>query len=318
MARQNTAVKARGKAPPGGTGELDLGGGGGSDTPAALHEEARRRYLNYALSASSPRARCPTCATASSRCSGASSTRCAHDLHLTRDAQVPASAPRSSATCMGKYHPHGDTGRLRRAGAHGAGLLAALPAGRRARQLRLARRRLRPRRTATPSAGCAPLAIGAARRDRAARPSTSGPTTTARSREPVVLPARFPNLLVNGTTGIAVGMATNIPPHNLGEVCDALRRADRRTRSSRPRTCSSTSRARTSPPAARCSTARRSCARSTRRARARSACAASGSSRSASAAAQQIVITSIPYAVNKSTLVEKIGDLVIASGSCRR
>ncbi|MCX7895546.1 MAG: DNA gyrase subunit A [Thermoanaerobaculum sp.] len=40
-------------------------------------------------------------------------------------------------------------------------------------------------------------------------------------REPVVLPARFPNLLVNGSSGIAVGMATNIPPHNLGEVVDA-------------------------------------------------------------------------------------------------
>lgn len=41
-------------------------------------------------------------------------------------------------------------------------------------------------------------------------------------KEPVVLPARLPNLLVNGSSGIAVGMATNIPPHNLGEVCDAL------------------------------------------------------------------------------------------------
>src|SRR5919198_6104833 len=41
-------------------------------------------------------------------------------------------------------------------------------------------------------------------------------------REPVVLPARFPNLLVNGSQGIAVGMATNIPPHNLGEVIDAV------------------------------------------------------------------------------------------------
>jgi DNA gyrase subunit A len=42
------------------------------------------------------------------------------------------------------------------------------------------------------------------------------------STEPVVLPARFPNLLVNGSSGIAVGMATNIPPHNLGEVVDAV------------------------------------------------------------------------------------------------
>jgi len=40
--------------------------------------------------------------------------------------------------------------------------------------------------------------------------------------EPSVLPARLPNLLVNGSSGIAVGMATNIPPHNLGEVCDAI------------------------------------------------------------------------------------------------
>ena len=44
----------------------------------------------------------------------------------------------------------------------------------------------------------------------------------ASEREPEVLPARFPNLLVNGTTGIAVGMATNIPPHNLGETIDAV------------------------------------------------------------------------------------------------
>ena len=49
------------------------------------------------------------------------------------------------------------------------------------------------------------------------RPNYDGTRT-----EPVVLPARIPNLLVNGATGIAVGMATNIPPHNLGEVCTAL------------------------------------------------------------------------------------------------
>ena len=42
-----------------------------------------------------------------------------------------------------------------------------------------------------------------------------------KDREPTVLPARFPNMLVNGAGGIAVGMATNIPPHNLGEICDA-------------------------------------------------------------------------------------------------
>ena len=41
-------------------------------------------------------------------------------------------------------------------------------------------------------------------------------------KEPTVMPSRFPNLLVNGTTGIAVGMATNIPPHNLREVVGAV------------------------------------------------------------------------------------------------
>ena len=42
-------------------------------------------------------------------------------------------------------------------------------------------------------------------------------------REPIVLPSRIPNLLVNGATGIAVGMATNIPPHNLSETIDAVK-----------------------------------------------------------------------------------------------
>jgi len=48
------------------------------------------------------------------------------------------------------------------------------------------------------------------------------PTYSGEDSEPVVLPSRFPNLLANGSEGIAVGMATSIPPHNLGELCDAL------------------------------------------------------------------------------------------------
>jgi len=48
------------------------------------------------------------------------------------------------------------------------------------------------------------------------------PTYDGEQREPVVLPARFPNLLANGASGIAVGMATSIPPHNAAELCDAL------------------------------------------------------------------------------------------------
>ena len=49
------------------------------------------------------------------------------------------------------------------------------------------------------------------------------PTYDGEDEEPIVLPASFPNLLANGVTGIAVGMATSIPPHNAGEICDALR-----------------------------------------------------------------------------------------------
>jgi len=48
------------------------------------------------------------------------------------------------------------------------------------------------------------------------------PSYDARNEEPIVLPAAFPNLLANGAQGIAVGMATSIPPHNIGEICDAL------------------------------------------------------------------------------------------------
>ncbi len=61
----------------------------------------------------------------------------------------------------------------------------------------------------------------AACRSCASAPCRCGPTTRTQCEEPVVLPAQFPNLLVNGSAGIAVGMATNIPPHNLGEVVRA-------------------------------------------------------------------------------------------------
>ena len=54
------------------------------------------------------------------------------------------------------------------------------------------------------------------------------PNYDGRKQEPLVLPSRFPNLLVNGSTGIAVGMATNIPPHNLREVIDGDDRLHRR------------------------------------------------------------------------------------------
>ena len=94
------------------------------------------------------------------------------------------------------------------------------PLDRRPRQLRLARlpaRRRALHRVPARAARHASCSTASTR-----TPSTSSTTTRASSSEPAVLPARFPNLLVNGSQGIAVGMATNIPPHNLGEVIDAV------------------------------------------------------------------------------------------------
>ena len=183
---------------------------------------------------------------------------------------------------MGKYHPHGDVGDLRRDGAPGAAVRDARARSSTARATSARSTATRPRPCATPRRACRPLAgelLGElGRRTVEWRPNYDGTTS-----EPIVLPARFPNLLVNGSQGIAVGMATSIPPHNLGEVVDACvalinqedlpvdaapqvhqgpRLPDRR-------------------PAPR--DQRRSSRRSTRAGRARSSSAASGSSRATTA-----------------------------------
>jgi DNA gyrase subunit A len=108
---------------------------------------------------------------------------------------------------------------LRRAGADGAGFLDVAAAPRWAGQLRV-HGRGQPRGHALhrgadgPSGG---LRAGRHRQGNGRLPDNYD----GKDREPTVLPARFPNMLVNGAGGIAVGMATNIPPHNLGEVVDA-------------------------------------------------------------------------------------------------
>ena len=113
------------------------------------------------------------------------------------------------------------------------------------------------------------------------------PNYSNETQEPTVLPARFPNLLVNGSSGIAVGMATNIPPHNLRETIAATiayiddpddhdrgadaatsrARTSRRAASSSARTASAT---RTRPAAAACACAARPASRTSARARRRS------------------------------------------------
>ena len=77
-----------------------------------------------------------------------------------------------------------------------------------------------PRRCATPSAACEKIA-GEMLADIDKETVDFQPNYDGKELEPTVLPARIPNLLINGSAGIAVGMATNIPPHNLGEIVDA-------------------------------------------------------------------------------------------------
>ena len=126
--------------------------------------------------------------------------------------------------------------------------------------------------------------------------------------EPSVLPARFPNLLVNGSSGIAVGMATNIPPHNLGETIDAtclmLDNPDVTTEELMKALPGPTF------PRAASSWARRASSTPTRRAAARSPCARSARCRRRRTASSSIVVTEIPYQVNRQRLLEKLGELV--------
>ena len=127
-------------------------------------------------------------------------------------------------------------------------------------------------------------------------------------REPVVLPARFPNLLVNGAGGIAVGMATNIPPHNLGEVIDACialiddpGSVDRRFDRHRAGSGFPDRRHHSRPPG-------HPLRLSSRPRRHRDA--RQGRVRDLRGEREAIVISEIPYQVNKAHMVERIGELV--------
>ncbi|WP_425577449.1 DNA gyrase subunit A [Nocardioides endophyticus] len=122
---------------------------------------------------------------------------------------------------MGQYHPHGDTAIydtlvrlaqpwvMRAPLVNGQGNFGS-PGNDSAAAMRYTECRM------------APLALEMVR-DIEEETVDFQPNYDGRSEEPVVLPARFPNLLVNGSAGIAVGMATSIPPHNLGEVADGAR-----------------------------------------------------------------------------------------------
>ena len=124
---------------------------------------------------------------------------------------------------MGKYHPHGDARDLRHRRAHGAGFSLRYPlvdgqgnfgsidgdppAAMRYTEVRLTR-----------------IAEEMLGDDIDKETVDCVPNYDDSRAEPTGAPGAFPNLLVNGSAGIAVGMATNIPPHNLGEVVDATDR----------------------------------------------------------------------------------------------
>jgi DNA gyrase subunit A len=190
--------------------------GGGHIEPRALEEEMRTAYLDYAMSVIVGRALPDV----------RDGLKPVHRRVLYAMNELGLGPTRSYSKCalivgevMGKYHPHGDSAiydtlvrlaqefSMRNPLVDGQGNFGSIDddpaAAMRYTEARLAR-------IATEML-----------RDLDMDTVDFTPNYDGKKQEPLVLPARFPNLLVNGSSGIAVGMATNIPPHNLGEVIDA-------------------------------------------------------------------------------------------------
>jgi len=213
------ALVPPGKRGKGGGGGGSNGGGAGNAEPpeASLVEEAQRRYLNYAVSVITSRA-LPDVRDGLKPVQRRILYAMHSDLHLYPDAKFRKCA-NIVGTVIGKYHPHGDGAcydamvrmaqdfslRYRLVEGHGnfGSLDGDAPAAYRYTEARMA-----------------PLAMELLDEIKQGtvdfRPNYDGTV-----EEPIVLPARVPQLLANGCAGIAVGMATNIPPHNLAEVCQA-------------------------------------------------------------------------------------------------
>ena len=198
--------------------EDDTGRAPGSDIrPVSISDEMRRSYLDYAMSVIVSRA-LPDVR------DGLKPVHrrilySMYENNYTPDRAYNKSA-RVTGDTMGKYHPHGNLAiydalvrmaqpfSMRLPLIDGQGNFGSVdgdpPAAERYTEVRLA-------------TAAIPLLD-----DLDAETVDFQPNYDGREREPVVLPAKYPNLLVNGAGGIAVGMATNIPPHNLGEVIDAV------------------------------------------------------------------------------------------------
>ncbi len=132
-------------------------------------------------------------------------------------------------------------------------------------------------------------------------------------KEPTVLPSRFPNLLVNGTTGIAVGMATNIPPHNLKEVINAtIKIIDNRIEEDRETAIEEIMEIIKGPdfPMGAQILGRRGIEEAYRTGRGKIKVRAITDIETMSNGKQRIVVTELPYMVNKALLIQKIVELV--------
>ena len=132
-------------------------------------------------------------------------------------------------------------------------------------------------------------------------------------KEPVVLPSRFPNLLVNGTSGIAVGMATNIPPHNLREVIGAVvRMIDNRVNEDRETSLEEIMEIVKGPdfPTGATILGKRGIEEAYRTGRAKIKVRAVTNIETMPNGKSRIIVTELPYMVNKARLIEKIADLV--------
>lgn len=200
-----------------GSSRQDGGSGAGTVDAVALHDAAQERYLNYALSVITSRA-LPDVRDGLKPVQ----RRILYSMwqqNLTFDAKHRKSATVVGAV-LGNYHPHGDSSvydamvrmsqwfSLRYPLVDGSGNFGSLD-GDNAAAYRYTEARL---------ARISDELLNELEQDTVAmRPNFDGTKS-----EPVVLPARIPNMLINGATGIAVGMATSIPPHNLHEVCTAL------------------------------------------------------------------------------------------------
>ena len=132
-------------------------------------------------------------------------------------------------------------------------------------------------------------------------------------KEPVVLPSRYPNLLVNGTTGIAVGMATNIPPHNLREVVNAVVKIiDNRVNEGRDTTIDEVLSIIKAPdfPTGGLILGTRGCEEAYRTGRGKIRVRAVTNIETLPNGKSQIIATELPYLVNKANLIMKIAELV--------